>query len=76
MSWALGWGTFNSPHGPALFHVGREEGCENYAVVFVEHGTAAVVQSVTTTRNAFTPDLMKEVIGDIYSPFAWLRYTN
>jgi CubicO group peptidase (beta-lactamase class C family) len=76
MSWALGWGTFTSPHGPALFHVGREEGCENYAVVFVEHGTAVVIQSVTTTMNAFTPKLMNEVIGDIYSPFAWLRYTN
>jgi CubicO group peptidase (beta-lactamase class C family) len=76
MSWALGWGTFTSPHGPALFHVGREEGCENYAVVFVEHGTAVVIQSVTTTMKAFTPRLMKEVIGDVYSPFAWLRYTN
>jgi CubicO group peptidase (beta-lactamase class C family) len=76
MSWALGWGTFTSPHGPALFHVGREEGCENYAVVFLEHGTAVVIQSVTTTMKAFTPSLMKAVIGDTYSPFAWLRYTN
>jgi hypothetical protein len=56
--------------------VGCEEGCENYAVAFLDHGTAVVMQGVTPTMKAFTPGLMKEVIGDVYSPFAWLGYVD
>jgi len=34
LSWTPGWGSFCSPAGQALFHVGMEEGCENYVVLF------------------------------------------
>ncbi len=74
LSWALGWGRFSSPKGEAIFHVGREEGCDNYAVIFLDHKTGIVIQSVTPLSRSVAPAIVKEFIGDIYSPFAWLRY--
>ncbi|NIM91499.1 MAG: serine hydrolase [Candidatus Aminicenantes bacterium] len=74
LSWALGWGRFNSPQGEAIFHVGREEGCDNYAAIFLDHKTGIVIQSVTPVSRSVAPAIVKEFIGDIYSPFAWLRY--
>jgi CubicO group peptidase (beta-lactamase class C family) len=47
LSWTPGWGWFRSPAGEALFHVGMEEGCENYVVLFPEKKTGIVVLSVS-----------------------------
>jgi len=74
LSWALGWGRFRSPKGGAIFHVGREEGCDNYAVIFLDHKIGIVLQSVTPISQSVAPDIVKELIGDIYSPFKWLQY--
>ena len=74
LSWALGWGRFRSPAGDAMFHLGLEEGCEDYAVIFPERRTALVMLSVTNNQRSFTRDLARELIGDTYSPFAWLGY--
>ena len=41
----------------ALFHIGREEGCEAYAVAFLEPRTAFVVLSVSPLRSTFTEEL-------------------
>jgi len=74
LSWTLGWGWFRSPAGPALFHVGAEEGCENYAVLFPEKRTAIVVFSVSARPTRVTPPIVERLIGDVHSPFAWMRY--
>jgi hypothetical protein len=74
LSWTTGWGRFVSPHGVALFHVGREEGCENYAVAFLEPRTALVVLSVSPLRSTFTASLAAALLGDTYSPLDWLEY--
>jgi CubicO group peptidase (beta-lactamase class C family) len=74
LSWTPGWGWFRSPAGPALFHVGAEEGCENYAVLFPEKRTAIVVFSVSGTPTRITPPIVERLIGDVHSPFAWMRY--
>jgi CubicO group peptidase (beta-lactamase class C family) len=72
--WTLGWGRFGSERGAALFHVGREEGCEGYAVVFLEPQTALVVMSVSRLQSTFTPVLAAGLLGDTYSPLNWLEY--
>lgn len=74
LSWTPGWGWFRSPVGKALFHVGMEEGCENYAVLFLEKKTGIVIQSVSDLSVRITPSIVKQLIGDVYSPFSWLRY--
>ena len=59
-----------------LFHVGREGGCENYAVVFPDRGTALVVLSARAldAEGTFTARLAQALIGDTWSPLDWLEY--
>jgi len=74
LSWTLGWGWFRSGAGEALFHVGAEEGCENYAVLFPEKRTGIVVFSVAEMSARVTPPVVEKLIGDVFSPFTWMRY--
>jgi CubicO group peptidase (beta-lactamase class C family) len=74
LAWSMGWGRFHCSQGEGIFHVGFEEGCDNYAVVFLDRGTGIVLQSVITGVEGIAPPIVKELIGDIYSPFSWLQY--
>jgi len=74
LAWSMGWGRFRCSQGEAIFHVGYEEGCDNYAVVFLDHKIGIVLQSVITELAGIAPAVVKELIGDIYSPFSWLQY--
>jgi CubicO group peptidase (beta-lactamase class C family) len=74
LAWSMGWGRFRCPRGEALFHVGFEEGCDNFAVVFLDHKIGIVLQSVITGNEGIAPSIVKELIGDVYSPFSWLQY--
>jgi len=73
LSWTPGWGWFKSPAGKALFHVGAEEGCENYVVLFPEKKTGIVVFSVAGLATRVSPPIVEKLIADVYSPFAWMR---
>jgi len=57
LSWTPGWGRLVTEHGVALFHVGREEGCENYAVAFLDARTAIVAMSVSPVSSTFSAEL-------------------
>ena len=76
LAWTVGWGRTETPVGPALFHVGREGGCENYAVAFLDRGTALVVLSAAPleAEGTFTAGLVAALIGDTHSPLDWLEY--
>ncbi len=74
LSWTPGWGWFRSPAGEALFHVGEEEGCENYVVLFPEKRTGIVIFSVAGPATRVSAPIVEKLIGDVYSPFAWMRY--
>jgi len=74
LAWTPGGGWFRSPVGEALFHVGMEEGCENYAVLFLEKKTGIVIQSVSDLSSRVSPSICQHIIGDFYSPFSWMRY--
>jgi CubicO group peptidase (beta-lactamase class C family) len=74
LSWTPGWGWFRSPAGGALFHVGAEEGCENYVVIFPDRRTGIAIFSVSRAPARVTPPIVEKLLGDVYSPFAWMRY--
>jgi len=63
-----------SAHGPALFHVGREEGCESYVVAFLESRTAFVTLSVSPLTSTFSGPLVEALIGAGAAPLDWLEY--
>ena len=74
MAWTLGWGTFTGAHGRALFHVGREEGCENYAELFLGRGLGVVVLSASRGPDSFSAPLAGYALGEAFSPLHWLEY--
>ena len=74
LAWSMGWGRFRCSLGDAIFHVGFEEGCDNYAVVFLDQKIGIVLQSVIVKLEGIAPAVAKELIGDTYSPFSWLQY--
>lgn len=74
LGWALGWGIFTDAHGRAIFHVGREEGCENYSVAFLDRGLGLAIFSMTNSAASFSEPLVDFVVGKAYSPLPWLEY--
>jgi CubicO group peptidase (beta-lactamase class C family) len=75
LSWTVGWGRMESARGGwALFHVGREEGCEGYAVIFPERRTGFVVLSLSPVTSTFTAPLVEALVGGGSEPLEWLEY--
>jgi len=74
LAWTPGWGTFKDANGRALFHVGMEEGCENFAEAFLDRELGVVNLSLTTSLESFTSPLVDYAIGPSFSPLGWLEY--
>jgi CubicO group peptidase (beta-lactamase class C family) len=78
LAWTVGWGRMTTSHGTALFHVGAEAGCENYAVAFLDRGRAFVVLSSFPFEHAgtFTASLVTALLGAGAEPLDWLEYSR
>jgi CubicO group peptidase (beta-lactamase class C family) len=75
LAWAVGWGHMTSPRGgAAIFHVGREEGCEAYAVAFPGHRTGVVALAMSPLTSTYSAPLVEGLIGDGAEPLEWLEY--
>jgi D-alanyl-D-alanine-carboxypeptidase/D-alanyl-D-alanine-endopeptidase len=75
--WSLLGGQFKNPW-PGLadpyFLPGLERGCENHLVGFPERGITAILLSVPGRGGGRAREILKELIGDVYSPWAWMEY--
>jgi CubicO group peptidase (beta-lactamase class C family) len=74
LAWTPGWGTFDDAGRRALFHVGMEEGCENFAEIFLEPKLAVVFLSLTDNEHSFSAPLVEYSLGRAFSPLEWLEY--
>lgn len=74
LSWALGWGTFETPYGSAFFHTGHTAGTQNYTVVYPARGIGIVLFSNSDNFESVAREIVAAGIGDSYSPFDWLGY--
>ncbi|MBA2686250.1 MAG: beta-lactamase family protein [Gemmatimonadaceae bacterium] len=76
LSYALGWGAFKSPYGPAFFKEGHDdESWRNYMVAFEEPKSAIIFLSTSANAEPMFPGLLADVLGDSYSPAEWMGYT-
>jgi len=48
--------------------------CFYYVVLFLEKKTGIVIQSVSDLSSRVSPSICQQIIGDVYSPFSWMRY--
>jgi hypothetical protein len=77
LSYALGWGTFESPYGPAFFKEGHDDvSWRNYMVAFGRPQSAIVMLSSSANAEPMFPELLAALLGDTYSPVKWMGYTR
>jgi CubicO group peptidase (beta-lactamase class C family) len=74
LAWTSGWGTFEDARGRAFFHVGMEEGCENFAELFTERQLAVVLLSLTNNQHSISAPVVEYALGRGFSPLEWLEY--
>src|SRR5262245_49660362 len=74
LSWGLGWGMFQTPHGQAFFHTGHSTSAQNYAVVYRKSGIGIVLLSNSANFESVAPEIVAAGIGDSHSPDDWLGY--
>jgi D-alanyl-D-alanine-carboxypeptidase/D-alanyl-D-alanine-endopeptidase len=75
--WSLIGGSYPDPwrdFGDPFFQPGREEGCENCVVGFPSRSLIFVLLSVTSNGRSFTREIVRELVGDVYTPWSWLEY--
>ena len=77
LSYALGWGTFASPYGPAFFKEGHDDvSWRNYMVVFERPKSAIIMLSSSANAEGMFPELLSGLLGDSYSPVQWMGYAR
>jgi CubicO group peptidase (beta-lactamase class C family) len=74
ISWALGWGYFESKYGRAVFHTGHDFGAQNYTVLYLDKGIGVVLMGNSDNLESMARQLARITIGDTESPFDWLGY--
>jgi CubicO group peptidase (beta-lactamase class C family) len=75
LSYGLGWGLFTCPFGKAFFKEGHDDGWRHYNVNFPDKKTAVIIMTNSANGEAIFKDLLGQIIGDIYTPWKWERYT-
>ena len=74
LAWGLGWGRFDTPFGRAFLHTGQDLGWQNYTVTYLDKGIGIVLLSNSDNFQSIAAAIVKQAIGDVYSPFDWLGY--
>ena len=74
LGYGLGWGTFESPHGPAYFKEGHDDGWENHSVVFGDRKTGLLLMSNSSNADTIFKALLERLLGDTATPWQWENY--
>ncbi len=74
LSYGLGWGLIHTPHGPAYFKEGQDDGWVNYMIAFDRPKTAMVVMMNSSNGPRIIAALLAELIGDTWTPAEWDGY--
>jgi len=74
LSWCLGWITRRGPLGTANFHVGAEEGFENFAVFFPEKRAGLVMFASGVQPPGLVRSIVAGIFGETGLPFDWMGY--
>lgn len=74
LAWTIGWGTFRTPLGSAVFHTGNASGAQNYVVVYREQAIGIVLLSNSDNFQSVAREIVAAGIGDTLSPYRWLGF--
>ncbi|WP_276496966.1 serine hydrolase domain-containing protein [Pontibacter litorisediminis] len=74
LSYGLGWGLLQSPHGVGAFKEGHGDGFQHYSIIFPEVGTGIIIMSNSDNAESIFKELLETAIGDTYTPLYWENY--
>ena len=74
LSYGLGWGILQSPHGIAAFKEGHGDGFQHYTIIFPEKGTGIIILSNSDNAESIFKELLEITIADTYTPWYWQNY--
>ncbi len=74
LAYGLGWGTFESPYGPAYFKEGHDDGWENHCVIFGDRRQGLLLMSNSSNGDKIFKALLQRLLGDTTTPWQWENY--
>ncbi|MHC2990181.1 beta-lactamase [Pontibacter sp. HJ8] len=74
LSYGLGWGLLQSPHGTGAFKEGHSDGFQHYSILFPEQGTGILILSNSDNGHSIFKELLETALGDTYTPWFWQNY--
>lgn len=74
LSYGLGWGLLQSPHGLGAFKEGHDEGFQHYSIIFLENEIGVIILSNSDNAESIFKALLEITIADIYTPWKWENY--
>ena len=74
LTYGLGWGTFESPYGPAYFKEGHDDGWENHCVIFGDRRQGLLLMSNSSNGDKIFKALLQRLLGDTTTPWQWENY--
>lgn len=74
LSYGLGWGLLQSPHGWGAFKEGHDNGFQHYSILFPEQQTGIILMCNSDNGESIFKYVLETAIGDVYTPWEWERY--
>jgi len=74
LGYGLGYVVLHSPYGRAYFKEGNDQGWGHYTIAYPDKKIAVVILTNSDNGESIFKDLLKEAIGDIYTPWYWENY--
>ena len=74
LSYGLGWGLLQSPHGVAAFKEGHGDGFQHYSILFPEAGIGIVIFCNSDNGESIFKELLETAIADTFTPWYWENY--
>ncbi len=74
LSYGLGWGVYQTPHGKAVFKEGHIQGWEHYSIFYPENDLGIVIMCNSSNGESIFKELMEVVAGDTWLPWYWELY--
>jgi CubicO group peptidase (beta-lactamase class C family) len=75
LAYGLGWGVLQrTPHGPAFFKEGHDDGWEHFSICYPQKGSAVIIMTNSSNGESIFKELLELVTGDNALPWRWENY--
>ncbi|MDC8005650.1 serine hydrolase [Aureisphaera galaxeae] len=74
LSYALGFGTYKTPFGTAIFKEGHMKGWEHYAIFYPNKNLGMVIMSNSSNAESIFKELLEISMADKWMPWYWENY--